>query len=171
MAWIIGIIAVLGFAYLMYANERFRRFGFGVLALLGAGIAIFWFLADKESRDYRAQLERERTAISASQLSLTGMRLYQSPYGGWEVEGTVLNRSSYPLKSLTLTVFLRDCPSPSDDAGCVTTGEDDALFYVDVPPGQARKLNSSVQFVNAPELKPGWGWNYGIKAITADLGE
>jgi hypothetical protein len=169
MAWIIGLVAVIGFAYLMYANENFRRFGFGVLALIAAGIAFIWFMGEKQNRDFRAEMEREQTAISASQLVITNIQLRESQFGGWWVEGTVLNRSPHPLRSLTLTVFMRDCPSSASEQGCVTNGEDDATFYVDVPPGQARQLSTSIQFDNAPRVQPGWSWDYAIKQIQADL--
>lgn len=170
MAWIFGLVVVIGFAWLMYVSESFRRFGFGVLALIGAGIALLWFLGEKQSSDYRAKLKRQTTAISAAELVLSDMELTQRTYGWW-IEGTVLNRSPHPLRVLTLTVYLRDCPSSLSEQGCVTTGQDDARFYVEVPPGQARKLSASVRFEDAPPTKPGWGWYYAIREIEAQLSD
>ncbi len=169
MAWIVGLIAVIGFAYLMYVNDNFRRFGFGVLALIAAGVALIWFMGEKQNRDFQAKLQREQSAISASQIVLTDMRLSEHSYGGWWIDGTARNNSTYPLRVLTLTVLLRNCPSSSSEQGCVTTGQDDARIYVEIPAGQARKLSTSVQFDNAPALQPGWGWTYTIKQIEADL--
>lgn len=168
MAWIIGLIAVIGFAYLMYANEKFRRFGFGAIALVAAGIAVVWFLGEKQNRDFRAQIKREQTAISPYELALTDMRLRETSYG-WAISGRVLNRSEHPLKTLVLTVYLRECPTSTTEEGCITTGQEDASFYIDVPAGQARDLNTTLQFSNAPILKPGWDWQFAIKQVEARL--
>jgi len=168
MVWIVGLIAVIGFAYLMYANERFRRFGTGVLMLIGAGIAIIWFMSDKQSRDYEAKRERELSAISASQLVFSNLRLADEGYG-WRVTGNVLNRSPHPIRSMTLRVYLQECPSATSQQGCITTGQDDARFYVEVPAGQARQLDTSVQLANAAAIGQGWSWRYAITEIEADL--
>lgn len=168
MIWIVGLIAVIGFAYLMYANERFRRFGTGLLMLIGAGIAIFWFLSDKQSRDYRAERQRELSAISASQITFSNLQLSDENYG-WRVTGNVLNRSPHGIRSLTLRVYLQECPSSTTDRGCIITGQDDAHFYVDVPAGQARQLDTSLQLANAATLGRGWSWQYAVTQIEADL--
>lgn len=168
MVWIVGLIAVVGFSYLMYANERFRRFGYGLLMLVGVGIAFIWFMADKQSRDYKAERQRALSAISASQLSFTDLQLSDQGYG-WRITGNVLNRSGYPIRSLTLRVFLRECPTDTSDQGCITTGQDDAHFYVEVPAGQARQLDTTVQLANAAALGRGWSWQYAVTQIEADL--
>lgn len=168
MVWIVGLIAVIGFGYLMYANERFRRFGFGLLMLLGVGIAIIWFMSDKQSRDFKAERQRELSAISASQLTFTGLQLTDQGYG-WRINGNVLNRSPYPIRNLTLRVFLRECPSSTSDQGCITTGQDDARFYAEVPVGQARQLDTTLQLANAATLGRGWSWQYAVTEIEADL--
>ncbi len=168
MGWIIGLIAVVGFAYLMYSNQSFRRFGFGLLLLIAAGAAVLWFFGEKQNRDFRAKIVRERSAISASELVLSDMQLGERSYG-WSVDGVVLNRSQYPLRALTITVFLRSCPPNGNSEACVTTGQEDARFYIEVPPGQARAIGTSVQFDGAPDLQPGWAWDYEIKEIEANL--
>lgn len=168
MTWIVGLVAVVGFFYLMYASEGFRRFGFGVLALIGAGMAVLWFMTDSSARKYKAERQRQLTTIQASQLAFTDLRLSDEGYG-WRVTGNVLNRSPYPIRSLTLRVYLQECPSAESQQGCITTGQDDARFYVEVPAGQARQLASSVQLANAATLGGGWFWRYAVTQIEADL--
>ena len=75
MAWIIGLIAVIGFAWLMFVNESFRRFGLGLLALIGAAGLILWFLGEKESKARDAERARALSLIPASQLSFTNLQL------------------------------------------------------------------------------------------------
>jgi hypothetical protein len=168
MGWIIGLIAVVGFAWLMFVNESFRRFGFGLLALVGAAIAIFWLLAEKADDARDAERARALSAIPASQITFTNLQLDQQAYG-WRVTGNVLNRSPYPIRTITLRVFLRECPSATSDQGCITTGQDDARFYVEVPAGQARQLNTTLQLENAATLGRGWSWQYTVTQIEADL--
>lgn len=168
MVWIIGLIAVIGFAWLMYINERFRRFGFGVLAVIAAGIALIWFYLDRADREREAERERELTAIGPSQIVLTDLTLSHESYG-WVVEGRVANGSPHPLRAFTMRIFLQDCANSPEDAHCTTVGEDDALFVVNVPSRQARRLSTTVQFLDAPPLGPHWRWTSEITEIEADL--
>ncbi len=168
MAWIVGLIAFVGFGWLMFTNERFRRFGFGLLAIVAAAVGLLWLSSERSNREYQAERERSLSAISASQLTLTDLNLSQESYG-WRISGSVINRSPYPLRGLTLTVFLQECPSATDEQGCIITGQDDAVFYVEVPPGQARELTTSLQLENAATLGSGWSWQYAVTRIEADL--
>lgn len=168
MGWIVGLIAVVGFAWLMFVNESFRRFGFGLIALVGAAIAIFWLLAEKADDARDAERARALSAISVSQLKFTNLQLDQTAYG-WRVTGNVLNRSPHPIRKITLRVLLRECPSATSDQGCITTGQDDARFYVEVPAGQARQLDTTLQLENAATLGRDWSWQYTVTQIEADL--
>lgn len=168
MPWIVGLVAVVGFAWLMYANERFRRFGFGLIALVAAGIGIIWFLQENGNRQRDEERARTLSAIPASQLTFTNLQLSDQGYG-WRLTGNVVNRSAYPLRQLTIRVFLQECPSATSQRGCITTGQDDARFYVEVPAGQARQLDTSVQLANAATLGSGWSWRYAVTQIEADL--
>lgn len=168
MAWIFGLIAVIGFTYTMYASERFRRFGLGlialIIALIVAGIAVLWFLEENGNR----QRARALSAIPASQVTFTNLQLSDQGFR-WRVTGNVLNRSPYPIRTLTLRVYLQECPSATSQQGCITTGQDDARFYVEVPAGQARQLDTNVQLANAATLGRGWSWEYSVIQIEADL--
>ena len=168
MAWIIGLVAVVGFAWLMFVNEKFRRFGFGLIALILAGIAALWFLEKNGNRQRDEERARALSAIPASQLIFTNLQLSDQGYG-WRLTGNVVNRSAYPIRTLTIRVFLEECPSPASRQGCITTGQDDARFYVEVPAGQARQLDTSVQLANAATLGSGWSWQYAVTEIEADL--
>lgn len=168
MAWIFGIIVVIGFGYLMFINETFRRFGFGVIGLIGAGVGVLWLLTENSNRKYEAERERERTAIPISQLTISDLQLLQDRYGSWRVTGTVLNRSPHHLRMLSLRVYLRDCPTSTSDQGCITTGQDDARFTVAVPSGQARRLDTTVYFDHAA-VGQNWRWAYGVTEIEAEI--
>jgi hypothetical protein len=168
MAWIIGLIAVIGFAWLMFVNESFRRFGFGLLALIGAAVLILWFLGERSNKAFHAEQARKLSAVAASQLTFSHMQLEDQGYG-WRLTGNVLNRSQYPLRRLTIRVFLQECPSATSQQGCITTGQDDVSFYFDVPAGQARQLDTSVTLANAASLGSGWSWQYTVTQIEADL--
>lgn len=168
MAWIVGLIAVVGFGYLMFANERFRRFGFGVLALLTLAAVVLWWTGENSNRQFREERQRALSAISPADLIISDLVLTTESYGS-RVTGTVLNHGAFPLRSLTMKVSIRDCPTTTSEEGCVTTGEADARFYVEVPPGQARQLSTTVNFDNAAPNGPHWGWVYSLTEIEADV--
>jgi hypothetical protein len=168
MAWIFGLVVVIGFVWLMVTNERFRRFGFGLIALAVIGIALLWAGSEKNNREFRAEMERERTAIPLSSVELRGLSLSDS-YGFARLSGSVVNHGSYPISQLTIQVNLRDCPSSQTDANCTIIGQDDAMVFVEVPPGQARAIDTTVDLSNAAERGAHWGWTYGLKEVRAKL--
>lgn len=166
MAWIVGLVLAIGFVWLMVANETFRKIGFGLIALVGLGAIALWQMGENSNREFRAELAREKSAIPHSAVQLRDLTLSQGPYAS--LSGTVLNNSAYPIKALTIQVSVRDCPSVAR-TGCTIIGQDDAVAYVEVPPGQARQLSASVDLTNAAPATGYWGWTYGIKDISAKL--
>lgn len=168
MAWILGLVVVIGFCWLMVTNEKFRRFGFGLIALAAIGVALLWAGSEQSNREFRAEMERERTAIPLSAVELRGLSLSDS-YGFVGLSGSVVNHGSYPISQLTIQVSLRDCPSPQTDANCTIIGQDDAMVFVDVPPGQARAINTTVDLSNAAARGPHWGWIYELKEVRAKI--
>jgi hypothetical protein len=168
VAGIVGLIAVVGFGYLMFANERFRRFGFGALALLAFAAVVLWWMGENSNRQFQEKRQRALSAISPADLVISDLVLTTENYGS-RVTGTVLNHSAVPLRSLTMKVAIRDCPDSTSEVGCVTTGEADARFYIEVPPGQARQLSTTVNFDNAAPNGPHWGWVYSLTEIEADV--
>nr|WP_314187463.1 hypothetical protein [uncultured Brevundimonas sp.] len=168
MAWIAGLVVVIGFTWLMVTNERFRRFGFGLIVVAAIGIAWLWAAGEKSNREFRAEMERERTAIPVSAVELRDLSLSDgSGYVG--LTGTVVNHGSYPIQQLTVQISLRDCPNSQSVEGCTIIGQDDALVFVDVPPGQARAINTTADLSNAAPRGPHWGWTYGLKEVRAKL--
>jgi len=169
MTLIAALVVFIGFAYLMYANQKFREFGCGIIALVIIALAIFALLIAKASYDDKRRLKKELSAISDSDLRLTNMRLGEFGYSGWNLNGTVFNNSENDIQQLTLTVYLRLCTDSSRMESCVTTGQDDVTLYVKIPSGQAREIRGYPSFQNAPPIQSGWGWSYSIKEIRADL--
>ena len=167
MGWIVGLVVVVGFVWLMVSSRSFRRFGFGLIGLVAAAVAVFWALERKEHERFMEELVREKSAIPHTAVELRGLQLSGGTYRS--VTGTVINHSAYPIKSITLQVSIRDCPSMTSEAGCTIIGQDNATAYVDVPPGQARQFNASVDLQNAAAPVGHWGWVYGLKEVVADL--
>lgn len=168
MVWIVGLVVFIGFIWLMVTNERFRRFGFGLIALAAIGIALLWAGSEQSSREFRAEMERERTAIPVSAVELRDLSLSDGS-GYARLSGTVVNHGSYPIRELTIQVSLRDCPSSQTVQGCTIIGQDDAMVFVDVPPGQARAIDTTADLTNAAARGPHWGWTYGLKEVRAKL--
>lgn len=96
MTWVVGWAAVLGFFYLMYANEKFRRFGVGVLVLLGVAALVLWFTSTNSNRKYEERRQAELNAVRPADLTLTNMILENGSYGR-SLSGTVLNRGRYAI--------------------------------------------------------------------------
>lgn len=167
MAWIVGLLAVIGFGWLMYTNEKFRRFGFGIICLIALGIAGLWYMTDNQNRQFKAERARALAAIAPHQLTLRDLKLSQDDYG-WRLKGSVLNNSSIPMRALVLRVYLSDCPTPSDE-GCVVVGQDDARIYMEVPARQARQIDTSLRFENSPKTGAHWVWDYTVQEIEAKL--
>lgn len=168
MAWIIGLVVVIGFVWLMVTNERFRRFGFGLIALAAIAIALLWAGGEKSNREFQAEMERERTAIPLSSVELRDLTLSDAS-GYARLSGTVVNHGTYPIQQLTIQVSLRDCPSSQSLEGCTIIGQDDALVFVEVPPGQARAISTTADLTNAATRGLHWGWTYGLKEVRAKL--
>jgi len=168
MAWIVGLLAFVGFIWLMVTNERFRRFGFGLIVVAAIGIAWLWAAGEKSNREFRAEMELERTAIPLNAVELRDLSLSDGS-GYARLSGTVVNHGSYPIRQLTIQVSLRDCPSSQTVEGCTIIGQDDAMVFVDVPPGQARAINTTADLTNAATRGTHWGWTYGLKEVRAKL--
>ncbi len=168
MWWIVGLLVTIGFGWLMYTNERFRKFGFGVISLIALALVVLWYTGESQNRKFRAERQRSLTAITNQELTIRDLQLSENQFG-WRLQGSVLNNSRYPIQRLTLQVRLKDCPNPTGDAGCVVVGEDDARFYVEVPPGQARQLDTSVTFANMSRINGYWAWHYAVTEIEAKL--
>lgn len=168
MTWILGLVVFVGFVWLMFTNASFRRFGFGLIVVAGIGIGLLWAGGEQSNREFRAQMERERTAIPLIAVEVRDLSLSNSS-GYASLTGTVENHGSYPIKEVTVQVSLRDCPSSTSVEGCTVIGQDDASAYVEVPPGQARALSATVDLTNAATPGSNWGWTYSVTGVRAKL--
>lgn len=168
MGWIVGVIAVLGFAYLMFINERFRRFGFGVIGVIVLAIVGFWYMHELNSRHEAAYQKHRLSAINISQLTFSDMRL-RAEGSLPEVSGTLHNLSPHTLNAIKLKVSVYDCPSATADTGCITTGEDVAWIQQSIPAGQARRINGYISFGNPAPAQQVWRWGYQVTEIEAEL--
>jgi hypothetical protein len=167
MTWIIGIIAVIGFAYLMYANERFRRFGFGLLAFFAVIVGVIWLYSEQQNREWRERERAAREAIPHDQVVFRNLGM--SGYDGNTMSGVVHNRGRFSLSSMRLTVRLRDCRDPEGNIGCVIVAEDTQTVPVNVPPGQARQFSMTLYFGQTPEVTGYRTFTVGLAEVVANI--
>jgi hypothetical protein len=153
MAWLIGLVGVIGVVWALIASPRFRIAA--VVVVGGLAAIIYIFIASENQREAKSH-----TLIMPSQLDLNIANLGKS-YGSWSIAGTIKNNSAYTLTSLKLKVTVRDC-APN----CVTIGEDDAYVWVTVPPSQLRSFDKDIYFSNMPTPKNPT-WNYQLIETTA----
>jgi hypothetical protein len=66
MAWIAGLVLTIGFVWLMAANQRFRRIGFGLFAVIIVAIAVLWLMERHGHQKFMAEVAREKAAIPHS---------------------------------------------------------------------------------------------------------
>lgn len=169
MTTIIGVIAVLGFIYLMFVNTSWRRFGFFVIAVLGAGILILWQIGERSDREWRARQEAARQAIPHDQVLFRDLRLQGSR--GDLLSGVIYNRSLYPIVSVDMRVRLRECARNEDGTECIIVGEDTRTITVSVPPGQARQFDTFFSFGATPETTDARTFSAELMQVTAALSE
>ena len=167
MAWIVGLVLIVGFAWLMTADQSFRRLGFGLIALVVVGIVILWLMERNAHRRFMAEVAREKAAIPLSAVELRDLTLSQDLFDN--LAGTVVNHSAHPIRAMIIQVTVRDCPSTTTTEGCTIIGQDDAAVYVDVPPGQARRLGTSVDLSSSARPIGNRSWTYALKEVTAKL--
>lgn len=169
MGWIIGLCVSVGFVWLMVTNARFRQIGFWLIGLVALGLGVLWFTSEQDSKRYRERLAYAQSAIAHDQVEIRDLSITDNLRP--TLTGTVVNNSPHAISNLTIVVSLQDCPSSENDEGCIVVGQDDSLIYVDVPPGQARRLDGLLDFTDAAQPQGRSRWTYGIGGIEAKLPE
>lgn len=120
---------------------------------------------ERNSKAYRDKVQISKSLISASNLEISDLKMdLSSSYG--QINGTVLNKSSHVLGSVTLLVTVRDCKELWQK-NCNTIGQNTGTAYgLDVPSMQKRAFSLGVSFSNLPKVQE-WGWYYSISEISA----
>jgi hypothetical protein len=144
----------------MIVSPTFRYLAIGLVVLGGLFI---WGTIEKSNKDAEAR-NRElaaqdyvaRTSIKKDDIDLANVKLVKDVY--WSLSGTVLNRSTFTLGSVTFNVQMQDCPT---ETTCVVIGENRATAYsLNVPPKQMRTFSAAVEFPNMPKAtKPVWSYS------------
>jgi hypothetical protein len=172
MGWLIGIGLFFGIIWLMVVSPAFRY----LILLIGAGIAFWIYGQFEESKKQQAQREidnakaaqaeaayeaKAQSLLKPSDLSFSNVALHKYFGDEWSLAGTVTNRGSYELSSVSFKVKMQDCSSE-----CVTIGESPAIARVSIPAGQARAFQANVTFSALPQA-PNPRWAYTITTISA----
>jgi uncharacterized membrane protein len=164
MTWLTALIALIAIVFFAIAYPGFRKFLLVLfVGLVGAGVAIYLYfqndLRQREKRELQA-----RSLIRSSEVEFQNLIMSDS-YGSWKVKGLVKNNSRYQIEKIKLTVEVSNCDGHKGN--CVVVGtDDDVTSYLDIPPGQARALESFVTLRNLPQLTD-WSWSYRVGYVQA----
>ena len=165
------IFATAVFLVAVFLALRFPRY-FGYAALACAAVVIvagylIYLDNERSSKSYRDKLKISKSLISASNLEISDLQMNLSN-GYGQINGTILNKSSHVLDSVTLLVTVRDCKEPWQK-NCNTIGQNAGTAYgLNVPSMQKRAFSLGVSFSNFPTVKE-WGWQYSISEISAEI--
>jgi len=160
MHFLVGILVFLVFCWLMIVSPGFRYTAIGLVVVGGLFI---WGTIEKSNKDAEARNQQlaaqdyvARTSIKKDDLDVANVKLAKDGY--WSLSGTVTNRSSFTLGSMSFNVQMQDCPT---ETTCVVIGESRATAYsVNVPPKQMRTFSASAEFPNLPKAtKPVWSYS------------
>ena len=156
MGWL-AVIVVLVVISLAVASSGFRYVL--LFGILGIGLYL-WSVQDQDER--RSRLAR--AAIKVNEIEIGDARLSMDAFG--KFTATVTNNSKFPLKSLTLRIFIEDCAEKGSQ--CRVVGEDRVSQYLRVPVSQVRAMDTYANFTGLPALKNP-RWFYRIESVEADL--
>jgi hypothetical protein len=151
MHFLVGILVFLVFCWLMIVSPGFRYIAIGLVVLGGLFI---WGAIEKGNKDAEARNQQlaaqdyvARTSIKKDDLDVANVKLAKDVY--WSLSGTVTNRSTFTLGSMTFNVQMQDCPT---ETTCVVIGESRATAYsLKVPSKQMRTFSASADFPNLPK--------------------
>lgn len=138
----------------------------GAVGLFVLMLAYFYYSDHQDAK----RREYARTLIRPEQLELQNFQLGFDDFGTGRITGRVVNRGQdHTLRSLKLRVRIEDCVAENE---CVVIAEETpGFFYINVPPGQARDVSSSIYPSPRPSFRGKWRWGYGIDQIEAVLPE
>jgi hypothetical protein len=93
----------------------------------------------------------------------------QGPDRGWILEGSVRNKSHYPLKAFSLKVFVEKCPGETAESCDVTA---DGVATVDkgvVPVDQLRQFSAGVKLDGDADPNSSPKWRYEVRELVAQV--
>ncbi len=155
------VLALVAYGYVLLTMPESRRWGaiLGLVAVLGLGT--YFVLQSSES-------DRAAERIPATQITIDQVTLTQTARGV-TLTGRVTNGSpDARLRDLTLTLRLRDCPTPeTQPADCPVIGESRAISRPDAPPGQIRALSAHFVFSDLPPVAGTLRWDWSIAGTRA----
>jgi hypothetical protein len=165
MAWLAAVIAIIVIVFFAIAHPGFRRFLFGLfVAIIAACIGIYFYF-DNESRQREKRELLARSLIGNSEVEFQNLVMSNSYGSTWKIKGLVKNNSRYQIEKIKMTVAVSNCEGIGKNCTIVGT-DDDITEYLDIPPGQARALDTFVTLRNLPQLTD-WTWSYRVSYIQA----
>lgn len=164
MTWLATIIAIIAVVFFAIAYPGFRKFLLVLfVGLIAAGVGIYLYF-ENESRQREKRELLARSLIRNSEVEFQNLVMSDS-YGSWKIKGLVKNNSRYPIEKIKLAVEVSNCDG--NKRNCIVVGtDDDVTSYLDIPPGQARALESFVTLRNLPQLTD-WNWSYRVGYVQA----
>ena len=161
MAWLLGLVIVGGLVYLAYSTPEARKAIVIVLALVVGGVA---FLLYREYSIDRKAVSR----IAMDEVELRGF-VTAPRTGVLYTKGSVKNLSKlHTLESLDMRVRAHDCPTTELSEACETVGESTEHIKLEVPPGQVRGAEKSVNISSLPAVRT-LVWSYDVIAVRAKV--
>jgi hypothetical protein len=169
---------------------------FGILVLiLGALVAIGYFLggeksnenAAQEKKQHEAQNEPERTAfeaeqrnrclaeqkrwsiVSASQIEISDASLTGIGNSDYNISAVVKNISEFKVIGLRLSITARDCPTQDAQIDeCDIIGRVDT-FESDIPVGEVRQINRKITIRDVAEPRHVVSPKFAVNGVRAPL--
>jgi hypothetical protein len=145
-----------------------------------AAVALFVVAGAIAFAMYETHVKAEKsklagTKIGPQEIEIADGQLTLAP---GRINGSITNKSSHDLESLTLVIRVFDCSAfktPPASGGpweqfkeCITIGQKELPVRVSVPAGQKRGFERSLYFENLPAVK-NWHWTLQIAQVLARI--
>jgi len=172
MSVAVGALAAILFLYLFATVPPFRKLILGIVLVGGAiGGALAWH-DYAQNEQYMAQQEELRHLIFPEQLEFRNMTLIiDYPF---HLQGSIKNNHPWAtLDNVKLQVTIKDCPTetaaskPGGAKDCEIIGQGSVDLYDDVPPGQARAIDTFVSNLSNISKHEHPAWDYLVTQVVA----
>lgn len=168
MFWIIPALAGLLVVYLAARFSRFRRFAepivsLAVAAALLSAIVVWWTDGSRSAAVPKPENAVAVPAILPDDIAVTDFVVVQgSPATSHNLSATIQNNSDLGLDYFTLVVTMQDCPNDV----CTLIGQDEALVFARLGPGQSETIRKTLTFPVSPLSPPtAVRWDYRLEKI------
>jgi hypothetical protein len=170
MSVAVGALAAILFLYLIATVPPFRKLIIGIVLVVGAVGAAAALYGYAQNEQYMAQQEALKHVISPAQLEFKNMTLVmENPF---HLQGSIRNK--HPLATVDnvdLQVTIKECPTEAAASRpwtqeCEIVGQGSINLYDDVPPGQARAIDTFVNLYNIPKGQHP-SWHYFVTQVVA----